>query len=141
MVSLEAARRLENDDPAFAARWEHRCVVYGRLVHASRDVGAMFGNGGPASGQGSVAAARMQKLAPDGPNNAPRARRLERTSAGIDERVCNVVEHGVREHVCFLRVVVPGMSNYKGDLVRVMRPTYLPITSPVRSELLATCAP
>jgi hypothetical protein len=137
VVSLEAARRLGDDDTALAARWERRSEIYGRLVHATRDVGGMFGNGGPAAGQGAVAAVRIQKLSPDGLRDAQQVRRLERISAGIDERVCGAVEHGIRERHYFQRVLVPGLNNYDGELVRVNRPKWLPVTGPVQTELLA----
>jgi hypothetical protein len=117
--------------------WDRRSDVYGRLVHETRDLGGIVGNGGPAAGQGSVAAVRMQKIAHDGLGDVQHVRRLERISAGVDERVCSAVERGIRKRLYFQRVVVPGMSNYNGDLVQAMRPKYLPITSPVQSELLA----
>jgi hypothetical protein len=137
VVSLEAARRLGDNDPALAARWERRSEVYGRLVHATRDVGGMFGNGGPAAGQGAVAAVRMQKLSPDGLSDAQQVRRLERTSAGIDNRVCDAVEHGIKNRQYFQNVLVPGMNNYDGELIRVNRRKWLPVTDPVQTELLA----
>lgn len=123
--------------PALAARWERRGEVYGRLVHETRDLGGMVGNGGPAAGQGSVAAVRMQKLPPEGLAEPRQVRRLELISARIDERVCGAVEHGIRERLYFQRVVVPGMNSYTGELVKVLRPKYLPITSTVQTELLA----
>ncbi|MBJ7353975.1 MAG: hypothetical protein JHC98_04045 [Thermoleophilaceae bacterium] len=136
VVSLEAGRRL-SDNPVLAARWERRAEIYGRLVHETRDLGGMVGNGGHAAGQGSVAAVRMRKLPDDAMNDLKPVRQLERISAGIDERVYEAVEHGIKERVYFQRAVVPGMNNFDGELVQVMRPQYLPITSPVRTELLA----
>ena len=137
VVSLQAAKRLGQTDPALAARWQRRGEVYGRLVHETRDIGGMVGNGGPAAGQGSVAAVRMQKLPAVGLGDPKQAKRLERISAGIDERVCDAVEHGIKERLYFQRAVVPGMNSYNGELVKVLRPKYLPITSPVQTELLA----
>lgn len=134
VVSIEAARRLVDAD--LATRWERRASTYGRLVHETRDLGGMVGNGGPAAGHGSVAAARMTKLASDGLARADQVRRLERISAGIDQRVCDALEHGIHNRLYFQRVIGPGMSKHNGTLVRVMRPRWLPVTGPARQELL-----
>lgn len=136
VVSVQAARRLSHTDTALAARWEQRGEVYGRLVRESRDLGGMVGNGGPAAGQGSVAAARIQKLPHAELNDPKSARRLGRISAGIDERICDAVEHGIKNRLYFQRVVIPGVNSYNGGHVKVMGPSYLPMTSPVQSELL-----
>jgi hypothetical protein len=137
IVSREAARRLESVDLALAARCERRGETYGRLVRETRDIGGMVGNGGPAAGQGSVAAVRMEKLDRGGLPDAQQVRRLQRISAGIDERVCNVIEHGIAERLYFQRINVPGLNDYNGELVRVTRQKFVPLTSPVQTDLLA----
>lgn len=136
IVSLEAAQRLKDSNPELAARWERRAETYGRLVHQTRDVGGLYGKGGLAAGQASVAAARMQKLA-DEMNNHLQVRRLERISAGIDERVCTAVELGIKERLYFQRVLIHAIENEDGDLVRGPRREWLPITGPAQAELLA----
>jgi hypothetical protein len=137
IVSREAARRLQPIDPALAARWERRGETYGRLVRETRDIGGLIGNGGPAAGQGSVAAARMEKLDRDGLSEAPQVRRFQRISGGIDERVRNVIEHGIAARLYFQRISVPGLNDYNDELVYVARQKFVPITSPVKTELLA----
>ena len=136
IVSREVAHRLSDLNPELAARWERRGETYGRLVHQTRDVGGFYGKGGPAAGQGSVAAARMQKLPTDGLDDLSHVRRLERISASIDERVCTAVELGIKERLYFQRVLVPGMNNYNGELVKVQRSKWLPVAGPVQNELL-----
>jgi len=138
IVSLAATRRLNESNPELAAPWQRRADTYGRLVHQTRDVGGLYGKGGLAAGQGSVAASRMQKLPADGLSDAGHVRRLIRISAGIDERVCTAVELGINERLYFQRVIVPGMNNHNGDLVRVNRPKWLPVTGPVQTGLLDT---
>lgn len=137
IVSREATRRLLPLDPALAARWERRGETYGRLVRETRDVGGLIGNGGAAAGQASVAALRMQRLPKDELGDPRQTKRLERISAGIDERVCDIVEYSIRERLYFQRVVMRGMSSYNGELTKFLRPKYLPITSPMQTELLA----
>lgn len=137
IVSLEAARRLTTSNPEVAARWQRRAGTYGRLVRETRDVGGLYGKGGLAAGQGSVAAARMQKLPDDGLSDTEQLRRLGRISAGIDERVCTAVELGIKERLYFQRVLVPAIENDNGDLVRGPRREWLPATGPVQTELVA----
>jgi hypothetical protein len=142
--SLHVARRLGNTDPARAARWERRGEVDGRLVHETRDLGGMVGNGGPAAGQACCRSRTDAEAPDDGLGDPKQTKRLERISAGIDERVCDAVEPGVKERLYFERVVVPGMNDHKGELLKVLGPKYLPITSPAQTELLrssgANCA-
>lgn len=138
VVSLEAARRLGDSDPALTARWERRAEVYGRLVHHTRDMGGTVGKGGPAAGQGSLAAVRMQKVPADAMADPKHVRRLMRVSAGIDGCVCDAVEHGISERLYFQNVLVPGVSNHNGELIEFLRPKWLPVTGPVQSELLTT---
>jgi hypothetical protein len=109
----------------------------GHLVHQARDVGGLYGKGGLATGQGSVAAARMQKLPDDDLSDAGQLRRLERISAGIDERVGTAIELGIKERLYFRRVTVPAIENDNGDLVTGPRREWLPVTGPVQTELLA----
>src|SRR5690606_35321061 len=78
------------------------------------------------------------KLPADGLSDAGQVQRLMRISAGINERVCTAVELGIKERLYFQRVIVPGMNNHNGDLVRVNRPKWLPVTGPVQTELLDT---
>lgn len=137
IVSRETARRLHTVDPTVAVRWERRAETYGRLVHETRDLGGMVGNGGPAAGQGSVAAVRTEKLDRGGLSDAPQVRRLERVSAGIDDRICSVIEQGVAQRLYFQRINVPGLDDHNGELVRVTRQEFVSITSPVQIELLA----
>lgn len=137
IVSLEAARRLTDSNPELAARWQRRAETYGHLVHQTRDVGGLYGKGGLAAGQASVAAARMQKLPDDGLSDAGQLRRLMRISAGIDERAGTAVELGIKERLYFQRVTLPAIENDNGDLVTGPRREWLPVTGPVQTELLA----
>ena len=136
-ISREAARRLAPIDPVLAERWQQRGETYGRLVREARDLGGVFGIGGAAAGQGAVAATRMTKLDDAGLADAHQVRRLQRVSAGIDERVCNLVEYGAAHRLYFHRVNLSCLDLDAGELVHTGRQEFVPITSPVLSELLA----
>lgn len=136
-ISREAARRLAPIDPVLAERWQQRGGTYSRLVREARDLGGVFGIGGAAAGQGAVAATRMAKLDDAGLSDAHQVRRLHRVSAGIDERVCNLVEYGATHRLYFHRVNLPRLDLDAGELVHTSRQEFIPITSAVQSELLA----
>lgn len=136
VVSRETARRVAPHDQALAATWEQRAETYGRLVRETRDLGGAVGNGGSAAGQGSLAATRTQKLPSDGLADLKQVERLERVGAGIDARVCEVIEHGFKERLYFQRTSVPGLTVHQGELVNAVGPTYRPITWHVQSDLL-----
>ena len=136
-ISREAARRLAPMDPVLAERWQRRGETYGRLVREARDLGGVFGIGGAAAGQGAVAATRMAKLDDAGLSDAHQVRRLQRVSAGIDERVCNLVEYGAAHRLYFHRINLPDLDLDAGELVHTRRQEFVPITSAVQSELLA----
>lgn len=132
VVSRETTKRLSPHDQANATKWEVRAETYGRLVKETRDLGGTVGNGGPAAGQGSIAATRMAKLPPDGLANLKQVGRIEQVSAGIDARICDLIEHGIKQRLYFQRTSLPV---YQGELVNAVGPTYRPITSPVQSDL------
>ena len=137
VVSRETARRVAPHDQALAATWEQRAETDGRLVRETRDLGGAVGNGGSAAGQGSIAATRTQKLPADGLADLKQVERLARVSAGIDARVCKVIEHGIMERLYFQRTSLPDrVTDHRGALVPAVGPTYRPITSPVQSDLL-----
>ena len=135
IVSRETARRLQTVDQTVAVRWERRAETYGRLVHETRDLGGMVGNGGPAAGRGSVAGVRMEELDRGGLSDAPQVRRLQRVSAGIDDRICIVIEQGVASASASSESTSPDDDN-NGELVRVTRQRFVSITWPVQTELL-----
>lgn len=98
--TLEAARRIGDSSSALAAAGNNE----------PRPTDASFT--GPATsagctakadtaGQGSVAAARLQKLPADEMADSKQVRRLERVNAGIDECVCTAVEYGIKERLHF----------------------------------------
>lgn len=64
-------------------------------------------------------------------------RQLDRLFSHIDERVCEAVEHGVKERFYFLRVPFPRVDDISPGMVKGPRHRYMPITSPVRTDLLA----
>ena len=64
-------------------------------------------------------------------------RQLDRLFSHIDERICAVIEHGIKERVYLLRVPFPRVDDLSPGMVKGIRHRYVPITSPVQTDLLA----
>ena len=135
VVAHEAAGRVTDVEPGLAAKWTTRKGTYIKLVHETRDLGGLLGKGN-AAGDGPIAASRAQKLDLEPLIDTKQLHQLDRLFTVIDERVCAAVEHGVKERLYFLRVSVPGLDERDGRLLRVTRRKYIPITSPVQTNLI-----
>jgi len=136
IVSRTAATLIEPTEPPLTARWRGREVTYGQLVNETRDLGGMLGHGGPAAGQGAVAASRVQRLAPDEFTAPMLVRQLDRLFDRIDDQVSRCIEHGAKERLYFLRVPFPRIDDTAPGFVKPTRERYIPITSPVQTDLI-----
>jgi hypothetical protein len=135
VIAHETSLRATDIDTGPASKWTTRKKTYNRLIRETRDLGGLLGKA-DAAGPASIAASRAQKLAPEPFTDTTQLRQLDKLFDRIDERVSAAIEHATRERLYFQRVLVPGMDNYNGELIHVMRPKYLPITSQVQTELL-----
>lgn len=78
IVLRTAATLVEPTEPRLTMRWRGREATYGQLVHETRDLGGVLGHGGPAAGQGAVAASRVQRLAAEEFTASELVRQLDR---------------------------------------------------------------
>lgn len=137
IVSRDAAVLVSRSHPDLAENWKARAGTYLRLIRATRDIGGMLGNGGPAAGQGSLAAARIQHTsAGDAGPDSKALRHLARLFHGIDERVADVIQHGARDRIYFARVPLPRLDTSVSATVKPTRHRYTPITENVCPGLL-----
>jgi len=136
VVSHEAAARITDAEPDLVAKWTARRETYVKLVGETRDLGGILGKAN-AAGHGSIAATRAQKLADEPFADTKLLRQLDRLFTHIDERVCAHVEHGIKERLYFIRVPFPRVDDRSPGLVKAPRHRYIPITSPVQTDLLA----
>jgi hypothetical protein len=136
VVTHEVALRLGESVPDLASKWASREDTYIKLVRETRDLGGLLGRG-DAAGHASIAANRAQKLAPERLGDSEHLRQLDRLFTRIDQRVCAAIEHGVRERLYFLRVAIARLDDLSAGLVKGRRQRYVPITSPVQSDLIA----
>lgn len=138
VVSRAAATLIESTDPERAGQWRRRETTFARLISGTRDIGGEVGNGAPAAVQAAVAASRIQRLTPDEAADPATVGQLSRLFARIDDQISQIVEHGARERLYFLRVPYPRIDEAAAGLVKTARERYIPITSAVPSDLLAT---
>ena len=137
VVTHEAAARIGDVEPELAAKWTTRKQTYVKLVQETRDLGGILGKPN-AAGDGAIAASRAEKLGPDPLTDIKQLRQLDRLFTHVDERVCAAVDHGITERLYFLRVPFPRVDDLSPGMVKGPRHRYVPITSPVQTDLLAT---
>lgn len=136
VVTHEVALRLGESVPDLASKWASREDTYIKLVRETRDLGGLLGRG-DAAGHASIAASRAQKLGREPLADAKQLHQVDRLFTRIDQRICAAIEHGVRERLYFVRVPIARVDDLSAGLVKERRQRYLPITSPVQSDLIA----
>lgn len=136
IVSHKVADTVGATVPALAERWEARAETFKALLHETRNVRGLLGDGGPAAAQGALVAVRGQRLAPTALSDGTALRQLDRLFNRVDARLTEVIEHGVSERLYFLRVKLPRVTDRSVGLVQLQRVRYVPISSPVQSDLV-----
>ena len=96
----------------------------------------LLGDGGAAASQGALVAARARRLARANPGDGTALLQLDRLFNRVDARLAEVIEHGVAERLYFLRVKLPRVTNESVGLVNAQRARYVPINSPIQSDLI-----
>jgi hypothetical protein len=135
VLSTEAALRVRNIAPDLADKWRTRAETYTALVRETRDLGGHVGAGGNAAAQGANALDRFRRL-PGALGEPKLLRHLDRLFTGIDDRVSDIIEHGARERLYFLRVMLPRVVDQPEPLIKPVRERYVPINSPIQTLLL-----
>ena len=135
VLSSEAALRVRDIAPDLADKWRTRTQIYAALVRETRDLGGHVGAGGHAAAQAANAQGRFRRL--HGPLDEPKPlRHLDRLFTAINDRVSDIIEHGARERLYFLRVNLPRIVDQPQHHIRPVRERYVPISSPVQTDLL-----
>ena len=62
---------------------------------------------------------------------------MDKLFTRTDARLAAIIEHGAAERLYFISVKVPRMIDETGQLVSPARERYVPINSPVQTDLLA----
>jgi hypothetical protein len=137
VVAHAVSLRIAAVEPQLSAKWAARAKTYGTLVQATRDLSGILGTGA-AAGRGSIAARRAEKLTTEPSTDTKQLHQLDHLFAGIDERICAAVENGANQRLYFLRVPLPRIDDHAHGMVKGRRHRFVPLTSPVQSDLIAT---
>jgi hypothetical protein len=137
IVSHEAARLARVAAPELAEGWLEREQTYRRLVVETRNLAGLVGNGGLAAAESANAVGRLRRLRIDDISSRDPLQDLDKLFVRTDARLASIVEQGADEHLYFLSVKVPRIVDGTGLLVSPTRERYLPINSPIQTDLLA----
>ncbi len=126
-------------DPTLSRMWDTRATTYTRLYAEARNVGGLIGDGGPAAAAGSVALDRLRDVTSTTlePNAA---RTLNVVFTRIDHRVAEAIAHGVKRGLYLAKSTVPEIDVHDGHVTHRPGAVFLPITSPVQTDLLTVAA-
>ena len=137
ILSHEAARLAPDVGPELIEGWLEREQTYKRLIDETRNVGGLVGNGGPAAAEAANAVGRLRGLHVDEITTPEPLRDLDKLFTRTDARVAAIIEQGVAERLYFVSVKLPRIVDGTGQLVSPTRERYVPINSPVQTDLLA----
>lgn len=136
ILSHEAARRAPNIAPELIEKWLEREQTYKRLIDETRNVGGLVGQGGLAAAEAANAVGRLRHVHVDELINPEPLRDLDKLFTRTDARVAAIIEQGVAERLYFTSVKVPRIVDGTGQLVSPARERYVPINSPIQTDLL-----
>jgi len=137
ILSHDAGRLASNVAPELSERWLEREKAYKRLVDETRNVGGLIGSGGPAAAEAANAVGRLRHIHGRDIDSSESLRDLDRLFTRTDARVAAIIEQGVADRLYFVSVKVPRVVDGTGKLVSPVRERYVPINSPVQTDLLA----
>jgi hypothetical protein len=137
ILSHEAARRAPNIAPELIEKWLEREQTYKRLIDETRNVGGLAGSGGQAAAETANAVGRLRRIHVDQITRPEPLHDLDKLFTRTDARVAAIIEQGVAERLYFVSVSVPRIVDGTGQLVSPARERYVPITSPVQTDLIA----
>jgi len=137
ILSHEAARRAPNVAPELIEKWLEREQTYKRLIDETRNIGGLVGHGGLAAAEAANAVSRLRRIHVDEITRPEPLHDLDKLFTRTDARMAAVIEQGVADRLFFVSVKAPRIVDSSGELVRPAREQYVPIHSPVQTDLLA----
>lgn len=136
ILSHEGARRAPNVAPELIERWLEREQTYKRLIDETRDVGGLIGDGGLAAVEAANAVGRLRCVHVDQITTPEPLHDLDKLFTRTDARLAAIIEQGVSERLYFVSAKAPRIVDGTGQLVSPAREHYVPINSPVHTDLL-----
>lgn len=137
ILSHQAARRATNVALEITEKWLERENTYGQLIHETRNIGGLVGDGGHAAAEAAFAVGRLRNVHVDEITSPEPLRHLDKLFTRADARISAIIEQGVAERLYFVGVKLPRIFGATDHLVSPVRERYVPITSPVPSDLIS----
>ena len=135
-VAHEAARHAASAAPELVERFLDREYTYKLLQQSSRNLGGLVGNGGVAAAESQKAEGRLKRLPMSELEDAPALHELARLFTGTDARITSTIECGFVEKIYFVSVKYPRLGDQETTGVVQQRERWVPVTSPVQTDLL-----
>jgi hypothetical protein len=136
ILSHEGARRAPNVAPELIEKWLEREQTYEWLIDESRNVGGLIGSGGQAAAEAANAVGRLRRIHLDEISRPEPLLDLDKLFTRTDARLAAIIEQGVAERLYFVSVKAPRIVDGTGYIVSPARERYVPINSPVQTDLL-----
>jgi hypothetical protein len=134
-LSHQLSARTASAAPEFSARSAKRAATYAALQSEARNLGGHVGAGGVAAAEGANAISRLRKVSTRTHLSHRLLRDFDTLVDRVDERLAEILEHGARERLYFVKAKVPRIVN-DGQVTHRVRERFVPITSPVQTDLL-----
>ena len=138
--SSAVAARLNTPGLELAQTWTRRAATYTELHVEARNLGGHVGSGGLAVAEAANAISRLRKLPRDQPLSERALRDVTLLCTAVDARMADLFEQGASECLYFVRAKVPRIVDNDGAMTHRVRERFMPITSPVQTELVGWSA-
>ncbi len=135
-VAHEAARHAALAAPEVVERFIEREQTYKLLQKDSRNLGGLVGHGGVAAVESRNAEGRLKHTPVGDDADAPALRELARLFTATDARIASTLEYGFQQNLYFVSIKYPRLGDQAVNGVIQQRERWVPVTSPVQTELL-----
>lgn len=138
LLSPALARLAGPVAPEVADRWITRGETYGLIQKQLRDLGGNLGGGAHAAAEGANAVSRIHRVAGDSVLEPRVISAFQMLFRRIDDRICDVIEEGVRRSAFVQRVTVPRVVDGAHKMVHPVRERFVVVADPTELEVVAT---
>ncbi|MGN6128957.1 MAG: hypothetical protein ACTHOK_01295 [Nocardioidaceae bacterium] len=135
-LSHDLADRTIRTAPGLSVRWTRREATYAALQREARNLGGHIGNAGAAAAEGANAILRLRQLTVRTHLDHRALHALDSLFDRVDHRLTDIIEHGVRERLYFVKAKPSRMISDDGQVIHRGQERFLPITTPDQTDLL-----
>lgn len=138
LLSPALARLIAPVAPEVADNWVARGETYGLIQKQLRDLGGSLGAGAHAAAEGANAVSRLHHVPHDSVLEPRLISAFQMLFNRIDDRICDVIEKGVRRGAFVQRVTVPRVVNDAHRMVHPVHERFVVVADPGELEVVAT---